>query len=189
MAQKELFLLSKTSGPAVGPAQPPVQWLKRASSPLVKRPGLKLTTHLRLAPRSRTSGALSPLHHTPSRPVWNNFTFYIFTLHYSGGKSLFNSRKYLHVSTKISSLNDRRSARNYYKNPPSAFSSQAIVHPALGTTDSNPTIFSPQLFRLNGVFRAAFCSLHFMLLRTRSHNCPPRTQRVILYHFYCLDKH
>jgi hypothetical protein len=34
-----IFLLSTSSRPAVGPTQPPIQWVSGALSPRVKRPG------------------------------------------------------------------------------------------------------------------------------------------------------
>jgi hypothetical protein len=53
------FLFSMTSRPALGSTQPPIQWVPGALSSGVKRPGVKLTTHLQLVPgqewRSYTS--------------------------------------------------------------------------------------------------------------------------------------
>jgi hypothetical protein len=46
---------------ALGPTQPPIQWVPGALSLGVKRPGVKLTTHLHLVPRSRMRGAIPPL--------------------------------------------------------------------------------------------------------------------------------
>jgi hypothetical protein len=49
----KIFLFSIASRPAVGPTQPPIQWVPWALSPGGKRQGVKLTTHLHLVPRSR----------------------------------------------------------------------------------------------------------------------------------------
>jgi hypothetical protein len=56
-----ISLFSAASRPALGPIQPPVQWVRRALSLGVKRSGRKLTTHLRLVPRLRMSAAIPPL--------------------------------------------------------------------------------------------------------------------------------
>jgi hypothetical protein len=39
--QAKDFLSSRASNPALGPNQPPIQWVQRAISPGVKRPGLE----------------------------------------------------------------------------------------------------------------------------------------------------
>jgi hypothetical protein len=50
------FPLSSVSRPALGPTQPPVQWVPGVLSPGVKRGrGVMLTTHPYLVPRSRMS--------------------------------------------------------------------------------------------------------------------------------------
>jgi hypothetical protein len=50
---KRIFPLASVSGPALGPTQPPVQWVPWVLSPGVKRGrGVKLTTHTHQAPRS-----------------------------------------------------------------------------------------------------------------------------------------
>jgi hypothetical protein len=48
-----IFLFTTASGMVLGPAQPPIRWVPGALSLGVKRPGVKLTTHLLLAPRSK----------------------------------------------------------------------------------------------------------------------------------------
>jgi hypothetical protein len=45
---------------ALGPIQPPIQWVLGALSLGVKWPGMKLTTHLHIVPRSRMCGAIPP---------------------------------------------------------------------------------------------------------------------------------
>jgi hypothetical protein len=47
--------------PALVSTQPPIQWVPGALSP-----GVKLTTHLQLVPRSRKRGCIHPLPYTPS---------------------------------------------------------------------------------------------------------------------------
>jgi hypothetical protein len=51
---------------ALGSTQPSIQWVQGSLSPGVKRPGVKVTTHLQLVRRSRKSGSIHPLPHTPS---------------------------------------------------------------------------------------------------------------------------
>jgi hypothetical protein len=48
-----IFLLTIASRTALGPTQPPTQYVPGALSLEVKRPGVKLTTHLSLVPRSK----------------------------------------------------------------------------------------------------------------------------------------
>jgi hypothetical protein len=52
---------STASRTALGPTQPPIQWVPGALTLGVKRPGVKLTIHLHLVPRSRMRGAIPPL--------------------------------------------------------------------------------------------------------------------------------
>jgi hypothetical protein len=54
-----IFLLSTASGSALGPTQPPIQWVPGATSPRVKRPGRE-ADHLLIVPTSRTRGAKPP---------------------------------------------------------------------------------------------------------------------------------
>jgi hypothetical protein len=51
----EFFVFATTSRPALGPIQPPSQWVPRVLSLGVKRPGVKLTTHLHLLLRSKNA--------------------------------------------------------------------------------------------------------------------------------------
>jgi hypothetical protein len=48
-----IFLFSIASTPALGPTQPPIQWVPGSPSPGVKRHVRELNTHLHLVPRSR----------------------------------------------------------------------------------------------------------------------------------------
>jgi hypothetical protein len=58
-------ILSPLSRPALGPTQPPFQWVLGALSPGVKRPGRE-AGHSQLVPRSRKCVSIHPLSHTPS---------------------------------------------------------------------------------------------------------------------------
>jgi hypothetical protein len=51
----ENFLFTTASRTALGPTQPPIQWVTGALSL-----GVKLTTHINLVPRSRMRGAIPP---------------------------------------------------------------------------------------------------------------------------------
>jgi hypothetical protein len=49
---QRIFLLAPESRPALGPTQPPIQWVPGVLSPGVKRGrGVRLTTHTHLVPR------------------------------------------------------------------------------------------------------------------------------------------
>jgi hypothetical protein len=50
--RQRIFLLSSASRPALGPTQPPIQWVPEVLSPGVKRGrGVMLTTHPHLVPK------------------------------------------------------------------------------------------------------------------------------------------
>jgi hypothetical protein len=61
-----IFFLWTTFRPAPEPTQPPIQWVSGELTPGVKWPGVKLTTHLLLVPRSRMRGAIPPPPNTSS---------------------------------------------------------------------------------------------------------------------------
>jgi len=56
-----IFLFTTASRPALGPTQPRIQWVPGALPLGVKPPGVNLTSHLHLVPRSRMRGAILPL--------------------------------------------------------------------------------------------------------------------------------
>jgi hypothetical protein len=58
------FLFSTSSRPALGPTQPPIQWVLGDISPEYSCRGVNLTTHLRLLPRSRKYGSTQSFPHT-----------------------------------------------------------------------------------------------------------------------------
>jgi hypothetical protein len=60
---QRIFPLTSESRPALGPTQPPVQWVTGALSPGVKRGrGVMLTTHPLLVPRTRKRGSCTSSH-------------------------------------------------------------------------------------------------------------------------------
>jgi len=56
-----IFLFTTASTLALMPTQPPTEWIPRALTPRKKWPGMKVTTHLYLAPRLRMQGTMLPL--------------------------------------------------------------------------------------------------------------------------------
>jgi len=48
------FLIDKASRQILGPTQPPIKWVPRLFPPKQSVRGVKLTTHLHLAPKLRT---------------------------------------------------------------------------------------------------------------------------------------
>jgi hypothetical protein len=137
----------------VVPTQPPVLWLTRAFSPLVKRPGREADHSS--PPYAEVKNEWSFIS-TPYSfmACTGTLLFTFFTLNYSrvlteyitekyggrGGKPLLIlenicTRSYPDVFFK------RKKCMQSVQKPRSASSTQAIVHSALGTTDFNSTIF------------------------------------------------
>jgi len=56
-----ISFFTPASRPALGPTQPPIQWVPGALSLGVKWPGREAITHLHLMPRSRMRGAIPQL--------------------------------------------------------------------------------------------------------------------------------
>jgi hypothetical protein len=68
--RQRIFPLPSASRPALGPTQPPVQWVLGVLSPGVKRGrGVMLTTHPILVPRLRNSRSYTTCH--PNAPLWS----------------------------------------------------------------------------------------------------------------------
>jgi hypothetical protein len=86
-----LFTASRT---ALGPTQPPIQWVAGALSLGVKRPGREANHSPHLVPRSRKRGTIPPLPQYAFM-VWclvkhrDNFTFYLYTYMFSCSLYLF----------------------------------------------------------------------------------------------------
>jgi hypothetical protein len=59
-------LIFTESREALGPTQPPIQWVPWAISPGVKRPGREADHSPPSSAEVKNSGATSPLPHTPS---------------------------------------------------------------------------------------------------------------------------
>jgi hypothetical protein len=65
-----IFPLTFVSKPALGPTQPPIQWVPGALSPGVKLGrGVMLTTQPLLVPRLRKSRSYTSCH--PNAPLWS----------------------------------------------------------------------------------------------------------------------
>jgi hypothetical protein len=74
------FPLASVFRPALGPTQPPVQWVLEVISPGVKRGrGVTLTTHSILVPRSKMSRSYT---YSPPRRLrvlyWDSFSFFYY---------------------------------------------------------------------------------------------------------------
>jgi hypothetical protein len=68
--RQSIFPLPSVSRPALGPTQPPTQWVTGALSPGVNcGQGVILTTHTLLVPRLRKSGSYTSSH--PNAPLWS----------------------------------------------------------------------------------------------------------------------
>jgi hypothetical protein len=81
--RETIFLFSIASRPALGPIQPPIQWVPGAISPEVKRPGREAGHLPPSNAEVKNGGAIPPL---PDMSSWrgaylikhrDNFTFYI----------------------------------------------------------------------------------------------------------------
>jgi hypothetical protein len=64
--EQEFFLFSIASRPALGPTQPPIQWVLEALSPEVKRPGHEADYLPPSSAEVKNGGAIPPPPHTSS---------------------------------------------------------------------------------------------------------------------------
>jgi len=74
------FLFDTVSKPALGPTQPPIQWVPGALPWVYSGRIVKLTIHLHLVARSRMRGSISPFPQYVFTAWWlvkhkDNFTF------------------------------------------------------------------------------------------------------------------
>jgi hypothetical protein len=65
----DIFVFSKASRPALGPTQPPIQWVLGALSPRVKRPGGE-AGHPHLSSTEVKNGGAAPL--LPHMSSWHS---------------------------------------------------------------------------------------------------------------------
>jgi hypothetical protein len=89
--RQRFFLLTSASRPALGPTQPPMQWVPGALSPGVKRGrDVILTTHPILVPWLRKSRSYTSCH--PNAPLWSvTEPLYLFTFYYTVQFRIFRS--------------------------------------------------------------------------------------------------
>jgi hypothetical protein len=64
--EQEIFLYSTASRPALGPTQPPIQWVPGSLSPGLRRQGRKAGRSAPSSAEVKNGGAISPLSHTSS---------------------------------------------------------------------------------------------------------------------------
>jgi hypothetical protein len=75
LGRGKIYLFSTSSRSALGPTQPPIQWVPGAISPGVKRPGREADHSFTSGAEIKNDGAIPPLPHTSSW-LTGNFTFY-----------------------------------------------------------------------------------------------------------------